>query len=274
LAAVNEARTISRVVVVTGAAGAIGSATVGAFLALGFHVVGLDRDEQAMRHARHTPVRVDLEDERALERAIADVHSIGPLIHVVGIAGGALPSEPALSDDVLGLDASTFRASIEANLTTQFLVLRATFAWLRENPGMDRSVTFTSSFNALAGWGMPAYSAAKAGLIGMTYALTAPLGAAGIRVNVLAPGTVRTPRTERLWSHEPGHFEELERTTALRRLAVPEQKSSSSLRTSANRSRWRGPSPTFESRNASRRSRSSMTTRLWHRTSSGSVSGG
>ena len=222
LAAVNEARTISRVVVVTGAAGAIGSATVGAFLALGFHVVGLDRDEQAMRHARHTPVRVDLEDERALERAIADVHSIGPLIHVVGIAGGALPSEPALSDDVLGLDASTFRASIEANLTTQFLVLRATFAWLRENPGMDRSVTFTSSFNALAGWGMPAYSAAKAGLIGMTYALTAPLGAAGIRVNVLAPGTVRTPRTERLWSHEPGHFEELERTTALRRLAVPE----------------------------------------------------
>jgi NAD(P)-dependent dehydrogenase (short-subunit alcohol dehydrogenase family) len=69
---------------------------------------------------------------------------------------------------------------------------------------------------------MPAYSAAKAGLVGMMRALTAPLGAEGIRVNVVAPGTVRTPRTERIWSSDPGHFERLERGTALGKLGTPD----------------------------------------------------
>jgi NAD(P)-dependent dehydrogenase (short-subunit alcohol dehydrogenase family) len=53
-------------------------------------------------------------------------------------------------------------------------------------------------------------------------ALTAPLGREGIRINVVAPGTVRTPRTERIWAHVPDHFPRLEATTALGRLASPD----------------------------------------------------
>jgi 3-oxoacyl-[acyl-carrier protein] reductase len=87
--------------------------------------------------------------------------------------------------------------------------------------GGDRSVTFTSSWNALTGAGMPAYSAAKAGLIGLMHALTGPLGADGIRVNVVAPGTVVTPRTQRIWASDVGHFERLADTTALGRLGAP-----------------------------------------------------
>ena len=69
---------------------------------------------------------------------------------------------------------------------------------------------------------MPAYSAAKAGLIGLMHALVSPLGAKGIRINVIAPGTIRTPRTERIWAHRPEHFQRLATGTALGRVGAPE----------------------------------------------------
>ncbi|MEK6206475.1 MAG: SDR family oxidoreductase [Chloroflexota bacterium] len=208
-----------RVVLVTGAAGAIGSATVNVFLRAGFRVVGFDRTPSAgeLPSDRYTGFRVDLRDEVALTLAVTSATPQGELAHVIGIAGGALDGEPGV-EDLVQLEADLFRQSLEANLTTQFLVLKAVLPWLRRSPTRDRSVVLTSSFNALAGWGMPAYSAAKAGLIGMVQALTGPLGAEGIRINAVAPGTIRTPRTERIWSTSPGHFEALEKTTALGRL--------------------------------------------------------
>lgn len=212
------------VVAVTGAAGAIGSATVRRFLDEGWRVAGFDRDSAVEREAGpgYRGWTVDLEDEAAIEEAIEEARSTGPLRHAIGIAGGALPDEPVTQGDPVGVTPDLFRSSLEANLTTQFLFLRAVLPWMRAEPEPDRSITLTSSFNALTGCGMPAYSAAKAGLIGMMNALTGPLGAEGIRINVVAPGTIRTPRTERIWSVDPGHFERLERGTALGRLGAPE----------------------------------------------------
>jgi NAD(P)-dependent dehydrogenase (short-subunit alcohol dehydrogenase family) len=212
-----------RVVLVTGAAGAIGGAAARAFLGAGFGVVGLDRDPSVAEvgDRGYRGIRVELADERALAAAMDEAATTGPLAHVVGVAGGAFPDEPATQEDPAKVTPELFRASIEAHLTTQFLVLRAALPWLRRQAG-DRSVTFTSSWNALAGLGMPAYSAAKAGLIGMMRALVGPLGREGVRVNVVAPGTVRTPRTERLWEGVPGHFDRLEAESALGRLATPE----------------------------------------------------
>jgi NAD(P)-dependent dehydrogenase (short-subunit alcohol dehydrogenase family) len=214
------------VVLVTGAAGAIGSATVRAFMAAGYAVVGFDVTEQVADPVpgagSYTGIQVDVEDDVATAAAVARATGTGRLRHVVGIAGGALPDEPSTQDDPVRLPAKQFRASVDANLTSQFVVLQAALPWLRTEPRSDRSVTFTSSWNALAGVGMPAYSAAKAGLIGMMQALTGPLGAEGIRVNVVAPGTIRTPRTERLWAHDHGHWDRLASTTAVGRLGTPE----------------------------------------------------
>jgi len=213
------------VVVVTGAAGAIGSATACAFLKAGFHVVGLDRESSitSVISCEHfTGLQVDLADEAATCEAVAESESYGPLAHVVSIAGGALPPEPGTAGDPMAVTTELFRASVDANLTTQFTVLRAALPLLRRNAGEDRSVALTSSFNALTGCGMPAYSAAKAALIGMMHALVTPLGCDGIRINVIAPGSVRTPRTERIWQHDPNHFERLEAGTALGRLGRPD----------------------------------------------------
>ncbi len=207
------------IALVTGSAGAIGSATVCALSGAGYEVIGLDLSEPAENSIGHH-YKVDVRDQRALEQVIRSVRVSGRLRHVISIAGGALPGEPESKRDLEALDPDLFRRSLEANLTSHFLVARASLPWLMES-GEDRSITFTSSFNALSAQGMPAYSAAKAGIIGLMHSLVDPLGKRGIRVNVVAPGTIRTPRTERLWQHKAGHFEGLEQGTALGRLGTP-----------------------------------------------------
>ena len=212
---------MTKMVLVTGAAGAIGSATVDAFLERGFQVAGIDRDASvtARRREGYTGIQVDLEHAEAVHDAMKSLANIGKIAHVIGVAGGALAAETA-EQDLLALDAPSFRASIEANLVTQYTIVLAVLPLLRSSDG-DRSIALTSSFNALSGWGLPAYSAAKAGLIGLMHALTSPLGKEGIRINVVAPGTVRTPRTERIWAHDPRHFAGLEAQSAMGRLGSP-----------------------------------------------------
>ncbi|MGH3649549.1 MAG: SDR family NAD(P)-dependent oxidoreductase, partial [Acidimicrobiia bacterium] len=186
----------SATVLVTGDAGAIGAATAELFVETGWHVLGVDKADRSGSASTdtYTKMSADLTDEDATVESLQVLDELPPLTHVVAIAGGALETEPLTQDDPDLIDLDDFRASLELNLTSQFITLRSALPWLKVHHG-DRSVTFTSSFNALSGLGMPAYSAAKAGLIGMMNALVGPLGANGIRVNTVAPGTIRTPRT-------------------------------------------------------------------------------
>lgn len=209
-------------VLVTGAAGALGTAAVRAFLDDGARVLALDRvAPEDSEHDLVEGVVVDLADAGAHAR-IAEALGGRPLRHLVGIAGGALPGEPESQHDPMLLAPELFTRSLQVNLLTQFIALQGALPALRAEGNADRSVILTSSFNALSAQGMPAYSAAKAGLIGMMHALVGPLGRDGIRINVVAPGTIRTPRTDRLWDSDPGHFERLEAGTATGRLGTPE----------------------------------------------------
>lgn len=218
MAADPDVRAAPEVALVTGSSGAIGSATIAALAAIGYTAVGFDRVASSDGSTHQV---VELSDADAVAVAVDRVRGSGRLAHVISIAGGAAPGEPDSQRDPVRIDPRLFRASIEQNLTTHFLLLRAVLPWMREDSGDDRSIVFTSSFNALSAQGMPGYSAAKAGLIGLMNALVDPLGSEGIRVNVVAPGTIRTPRTENLYSGVPGHFERLERSTALGRLGSP-----------------------------------------------------
>jgi NAD(P)-dependent dehydrogenase (short-subunit alcohol dehydrogenase family) len=84
---------------------------------------------------------------------------------------------------------------LSLNLTGQFALIQAALPKLSDATG-DRSIILCSSVNALRGYGAPAYSAAKAGLIGMTHVLASPLARRGVRINMVAPGTTRTPLVE------------------------------------------------------------------------------
>jgi NAD(P)-dependent dehydrogenase (short-subunit alcohol dehydrogenase family) len=212
-----------RTVLITGASGAIGSATAQAFLDAGLSVIGIDVTPPAgPGRAGLRSVVADLRDASRLANELDRAIGTGVLAHVIALAGGALPWEPETQDDPSGIDAASFMETIEANLLTQFNTVQAALPYMSGETEADRSISLTSSFNALSAQGMPGYSAAKAALTGMMHGLVVPLGRQGIRINVVAPGTVRTPRTERIWAHREGHFERLEESTALGRLARPE----------------------------------------------------
>nr|WP_281388993.1 SDR family oxidoreductase [Kribbella qitaiheensis] len=80
------------------------------------------------------------------------------------------------------------------------------------------NVVTISSVNGLAAFGNIEYSAAKAGQIAMTQNFAARYGTSGVRFNVVAPGTIRTPN----WDSQPGTLDSLAKMYPLGRVGEPE----------------------------------------------------
>src|SRR5665647_1055342 len=129
-------------VLITGAAGGIGTAAVAAYIKAGFHVVGVDRVPIPERAALSSFV-ADLTDFGIMQSFMRE---IGPIQHVVSIAGGALLEEK-LSVDAADLPVEVFRASIEQNLISAFVTMQTSLPQLRAAQG-DRSLTLTTSTDA------------------------------------------------------------------------------------------------------------------------------
>ncbi len=182
---------------ISGAAGGIGTATVDRFLASGYGVVGVDISSavETLRRGDYRGKVADVTDPERLVAAVEELLDGRELRHVVGLAGRVLEDEPESIEPDAAVAVDGFSRSLSLNLTGQFALIQAALPKLSEMTG-DRSIVLCSSVNALRGYGAPAYSAAKAGLIGMAHVLAGPLGRRGIRVNVVAPGATRTPLVE------------------------------------------------------------------------------
>lgn len=204
-------------VLVTGSSGGLGSATVAAYLEAGHRVFGLDQVTTSHR-ASFTPMVVDLTDEDAMRGVM---RQMGPIQHVVSIAGGALRDEKS-EPDVAELSLELFRASLERNLVSAFVTIKTAMPNLRAATG-DRSISLTTSTDAMLSYGLPAYAAAKAGIIGLVNSLTDPLGREGIRVNAVAPGDIPTARNRSEWAHKPDWYQDLASNNPLRRLCTPQE---------------------------------------------------
>jgi NAD(P)-dependent dehydrogenase (short-subunit alcohol dehydrogenase family) len=180
-------------VLVTGAAGGIGTAVVAALLQDGYRVVGLDREDSPAGLGVEW-IRHDLLDTDGTERLITESPLLAGMRHVVAVAGGPLDEEIARLDPA-EVPAKVFGASVALNLVAQYAVVRGSAGRIEAEAGSgDASITLFSSINALRGYGMPGYSAAKAGLLGLVVALALPLGRRGVRINAIMPGTVLTER--------------------------------------------------------------------------------
>jgi 3-oxoacyl-[acyl-carrier protein] reductase len=179
-------------VLVTGAAGAIGSATALALEADGHRVVGLDKEPAPAGGGEW--IQHDLLDTAGTERLLAESPLLAGLRHVVAVAGGAIEDEVGRLDPA-DVPVAVFADSVRLNLVAQYALVRASADRLEaETPSGNRSITLFSSINALRGYGMPGYSSAKAGLLGLVVALALPLGRRGLRINAVTPGTVITDR--------------------------------------------------------------------------------
>jgi 3-oxoacyl-[acyl-carrier protein] reductase len=181
--------------VVAGGDGSIGRPIAEHLATNGWRVLSLDRAASHASHANLVTREVDAMEPSAVEQALDDAIPRREPIKLLVNAIGLIWNEPFLSVRDRSLQAhrlETWRQVIDANLTAPFVV--ASNVVTRMARGGGTIVNF-SSIAARGNAGQPAYSAAKAGIEGLTRAMANELGPLGIRVNAIAPGFVDVPST-------------------------------------------------------------------------------
>ncbi|MFF7730659.1 SDR family NAD(P)-dependent oxidoreductase [Streptomyces sp. NPDC008001] len=211
-------------VLVTGAGRGIGAATARRLAAEGARVLvtDLDGDRAARCAARLREDGLaaeahvcDVGDRAAVEAAVAyAVERFGGLDVLVNNAY-SFHADPPLVEDVTD---DAWSRDLDITLTGAFRCVRAAVPHLAAAPDRRGAVVSIGSVNGEQDYGNHAYSAAKAGLAGLTRTLAGQCAPRGVRVNLVAPGTVRTPG----WDGRPGALERAAEQYPLGRVGEPE----------------------------------------------------
>jgi len=187
----------NRVVLVTGAASGIGREIADRFAREGARVLGFDR---AGNVAIIGDVRAPADVERAVDHVIEAEGRIDALVCSAGVRE---------IGDVYTMPTDEWDNVIAVNLSGTFYCCQAVARHMRDGGG--GTIVNISSVGGLIGLARrPAYTAAKHGVVGLTKSLARDLGPAGIRVNAICPGLIRTPLTEQYFTEDA--FEEGLRT--------------------------------------------------------------
>lgn len=215
-----SARFEGRRIYVTGAASGIGRATAHILAAEGAKValvdvngVGLAETAAATGGEAFT---LDVRDGAAVDRSVAEAAArFGGLDGVVNCAGvGVNAPLPQLTTEI-------WEHVLAVNLTAPYRISRAALPWLKQSPAA--SIVNVSSGAGLlpTSPGTGAYSASKAGLLGLTKALALELAPA-IRVNAVCPGITRTGMMADMLGENPDEapFVQL---YAIKRTAAPSE---------------------------------------------------
>jgi meso-butanediol dehydrogenase / (S,S)-butanediol dehydrogenase / diacetyl reductase len=209
-------------VVVTGGGHGIGRACAVRLAEEGAHVAVADFDQTAAQHVAsglpdkdrgQLAIWLDVTDLSSVERAFADAASgLGGIDLVINVAGGDTHhgTFEETTDDV-------WLQMIELNLLGVVRCCRAAIPHLR-NSAKSPAIVNVSSINALAAFGSEPYSSAKAGIGALTINLAASLAADGIRVNTVAPATIRT----RNWEGQEGGADRMRHLYPLGRVGEPQ----------------------------------------------------
>jgi len=178
---------------VTGAAGGIGSGVVRAFAAAGARVLAVDRvDAQGEETYVGDLTRAD-EAEGAVAAALERFGRLDVLFNGAGISGRSLGDGPVDSCTDEAWD-----AVLETNLKSVFLCSKHAIPALRRTGG--GAIVNLSSVLGLVGsedFATHAYAASKGAIVALTRAMAIAYAPEGIRCNVVCPGLVDTPMSER-----------------------------------------------------------------------------
>ena len=194
-------------VFVTGGGSGIGAALTEGFLRQGARVAFCGRSDyadfaaemEAATGAKPLFLQADISDFDALAAAMdqaAEAH--GPITRLVNNA--------ANDDrhDVLEVDAAYWRSMIDVNLGAYVFACRHAIAGLKAANLRGRLVNFSSISYMMGNAAYPIYTAANAGITGLTRSLARQFGPDGIAVNAIAPGWVLTQKQLDQWATPEG----------------------------------------------------------------------
>lgn len=174
---------------VTGGSGGIGTAILAELAAAGARACSLDLAAPAQGgNWIKTDVRIDGSVEAAVAELVRRYGRLDLMVHAAGVSFDAV---------VWKLPVEQWDRIHAVNLRGAFLLLRHTIPHLR-GAGGGRIVLIGSINGSRGKFGTSAYSASKAGLIGLARSVARETGRFGIRVNVVEPGWVKTPLTDGL----------------------------------------------------------------------------
>jgi len=191
---------------ITGGGSGIGAALTEGFVAQGARVTFLDiaggssealRDRLGKAYGQAPLfIRCDLRDVDALRAAVGRAEEAHGAATVL-INNAALDTR----HEVAEVTVDFWENNLAINLRPHFFTAQAVAPGMRA-AGHGSIINFTSTSFMINHPDMPAYTAAKAGIIGLTKGLAGKLGPWGIRVNAIAPGWVMTERQRQLWVTE------------------------------------------------------------------------
>jgi NAD(P)-dependent dehydrogenase (short-subunit alcohol dehydrogenase family) len=176
-------------VVLTGAAGALGHAVVAEFVGAGREVVALDRAGERLDRLGEKPgvhaVAADLADRESVVRAWLDVDEIGTPSGLVTLAGGFRPS--SLADLTEELWDAMWRSNVASVLWS------AQQAAPRFAAAGGGAIVTVGSKTAVSGAAPVAHATSKAAVVRLTELLAEELRPQGIRANCVLPSVIDTP---------------------------------------------------------------------------------
>ena len=216
-----------RVVLITGGASGIGADTVRAFAVNSARVAFLDLQHEAgealARELAATGpnpplfMRCDVTDIPALQAAIGTVRErLGPVAVLVNNA--ADDNRQAVTD----ITQATWDHAQDVNLRHHFFAAQAVHPHMKEL-GFGSIVNFSSIAWRSGAAQMAPYAAAKAAVVGLTFALAQAFGPDNIRVNAIEPGAVITERQRQLWFKTQASVDKVVQRQMIRRVLLGDE---------------------------------------------------
>ena len=178
----------TKTVVVTGAAGGVGRATVAYFYQRGFRVIGVDRLPQYDDFPQDgLYFQADIAVPENLEMFFSKVHAFSSTLDVLGNNAAFQVTKPLIQTSVEEWD-----AVMNSNLRAVFLGAKLAYPLLKA-AGNAAIVNVSSVHAVTTSANIAAYAASKGGVLALTRAMAIEFAPDNIRVNAVLPGAVDTP---------------------------------------------------------------------------------